>query len=132
MRSRACALVAVLAVLAAGCGTAASERDTERVVDRFQSALADGDLLEACAELSAHLKEALASESGDTCPQSLADLRLSGLGRSTKSRVYMTSALVTVRGGGGNAFLDETANGWRISAAGCTRSGERYSCRLED
>jgi hypothetical protein len=130
MRSRACALVAVLAT-AAGCGTAASERDSRRVVERFQSALADGDLFQACAQLSDHLKAALASTDGDTCPESLAELRLSGLGHPTESRVYMTSAIVTVRGGG-DAFLDRTARSWRISAAGCTRAGERYDCRLED
>lgn len=98
---------------------------------RFQQALSDGDLFEACAELTDHLRESLARTDGDTCPESLADLRLSGLGRPAGSRVYITSALVTVDGGG-DAFLDQTPRGWRISAAGCTRSGDRYECRLED
>jgi hypothetical protein len=46
--------------------------------------------------------------------------------------VYITSALVNVAGGG-DAFLDQTGHGWRISAAGCARtSGREYDCRLED
>jgi hypothetical protein len=126
------AITAALGCLAlAACGTAASERDSERVVGRFQEALSHGDLFEACAELTDHLKESLARDEGDTCPESLADLRLSGLGRPAGSQVYITSALVTVHGGG-DAFLDQTPRGWRISAAGCTRSGDRYDCRLED
>jgi hypothetical protein len=131
MRLRARTLAPLLALLLAGCGTGASEQASERVVNRFQTALAHGDVIRACAELSDHLKEALARDDGDSCPETVADLRLSGLGRATDSRVYITSALVTVTGGG-DAFLDETPNGWRISAAGCTRSGDRYECRLED
>ena len=123
--------VLALAALLVGCGTASSEQASQRVVNRFQSALGDGDVIRACTLLTAHLKDALASEDGESCPESLADLRLNGLGRATNSRVYITSALVTVSGGG-DAFLDETPRGWRISAAGCTRSGERYECRLED
>jgi hypothetical protein len=132
MRLRARTLAPVLAfLLLAGCGTGASEQASERVVNRFQSALAHGDVIRACTMLSEHLKQALARDEGDACPETLADLRLGGLGRVTDSRVYITSALVTVARGG-DAFLDETPEGWRISAAGCTRSGARYECRLED
>jgi hypothetical protein len=131
MRVRAAVIAACCSLLLAACGTAASERASERVVNRFQSALGDGDVIRACTLLTVHLKDALARDDGETCPETLAGLRLNGLGRATDSRVYITSALVTVTGGG-DAFLDETPRGWRISAAGCTRSGERYECRLED
>ncbi|MBN1528546.1 MAG: hypothetical protein JW895_05765 [Thermoleophilaceae bacterium] len=123
--------VAAISLLLAACAPGPAEEDSERVVGRFQHALADGDLFEACDQLTDHLKDSLAREDGDTCPESLAELRLSGLGRPQRSRVFTTSAIVTVRGGG-DAFLDETPSGWRISAAGCTRSGDRYDCRLED
>jgi hypothetical protein len=131
MRARAATAAALTALLVAGCGSGPSEDESRRVVDRFQEAVAAGDAAAACAELTGHLRATLEQDEGKPCPRALPELGLEGGGHAARARVYLTSAIVDVAGGG-DAFLDETASGWRISAAGCTRSGDRYSCLLED
>ena len=126
-------LAAVLVLLLASCGTGPSQRDTERAVDRFQAAIAASEGRAACAQLTEHLRSTLESDEGKPCDSAVLGLGLRGGGRAVRSRVYITSALVDVAGRGG-AFLDQTKSGWRISAAGCVRSGssDEYDCRLKD
>jgi hypothetical protein len=131
MRLRPRALPPLLALLLAGCGSGPSEDASRRAVDRFQDEVAAGDAAAACAQLTEHLRTTLEQDEDKPCPEALSGLGLEGGGRASRSRVYINSALVEVRGGE-NAFLDETPDGWRISAAGCTRSGDRYDCLLED
>ena len=126
-------LAALLALLLASCGTGPSERDTEKVVDRFQAAIAASEGRAACAQLTEDLRGTLESDEGKPCVSAVLGLGLRGGGRAVRSRVYITSALVDVAGGGA-AFLDQTRTGWRISAAGCVRSAgaAKYDCRLKD
>jgi hypothetical protein len=48
------------------------------------------------------------------------------------ARVYVTSASVALASGG-TMFLDEAADGWEVSAAGCrpTTDDLPYDCALE-
>ena len=132
MRPPAWTLVAALVLLLAACGTGPSQDESERVVDRFQAAIGGADGEAACAQLTEHLRSALETEEGKPCRTAIVGLGLNGLGRADRTRVYLTSALVNVAGSG-DAFLDQTPEGWRISAAGCVReSGQEYECRLED
>ena len=122
----------MLALLLAACGTGPSEEESARVVDRFQAAVAGADGEAACAQLTEHLRTTFEEDEGEPCSAAIVGLGIDGGGRSTHTRVYLTSALVNVAGGG-DAFLDQTKEGWRISAAGCARTGGReYDCRLED
>jgi hypothetical protein len=124
--------VSGLVLLLAACGTGASEEESERVVNRFQAAVASADGATACAQLTEHLRSAFEEDEGKRCSAAIVGLGLDGLGRAARTRVYITSALVNVAGGD-DAFLDQTARGWRISAAGCARTtGREYDCRLED
>lgn len=127
------AALLLLVLLLASCGTGASERDTKKVVDRFQAAIAAADGRRACAQLTEHLRSTLESDEGKPCNSAVLGLGLRGGGSAARSRVYITSALVDVAGGGA-AFLDQTPRGWRIAAAGCVRSGssDEYDCRLKD
>jgi hypothetical protein len=130
---RLTASIALAAVALCACGADPSERDSKEVVDRFQQALAGSNGPRACAELTPDLRSALEDDEGKPCPEAVLGLGLRGGGRAERSRVYVTSALVNVAGAGA-AFLDQTPQGWRVSAAGCTPTSEngRYECRLKD
>jgi hypothetical protein len=133
MRPRAPVVLLALALLAGACGTDASRRDAERLVDRFQAAIAGSDGGSACEQLSEELRSSLERSEGKPCEQAVLGLGLAGGGRAQDGRAYVTAALVRVPGRG-TAFLDETEAGWRIDAAGCEPSGERdaYDCLLQD
>jgi len=133
MRARGPTCVLLLAAVLAACGTGPSEEDTARVVNGFQAAVRAGDGRAACARLTDYLRATLARDEGEPCARAILAQGIRGDGRATGSRVYITSALVTVAGGE-SAFLDETERGWRIAAAGCVRpaGGESYECRVED
>jgi hypothetical protein len=122
-----------LALLSAGCGTGASERDTQTVVDSFETAVAGSNGDRACRQLTGELRSSLEDMEGKPCETAVLALGLSGGGHAEHGRVYITSALVKVPGHGA-AFLDQTRQGWRISAAGCVRKPDRdeYRCKLED
>jgi hypothetical protein len=132
MRPPAWTSVSALVLVFAACGTGPSAEESQRVVDRFQAAIGSRDGNAACAQLTEHLRTTLETEEGKSCHAAIVGLGLNGLGRAARTRVYLTSALVNVAGSG-DAFLDQTPNGWRISAAGCVREGgQEYECRLED
>jgi hypothetical protein len=132
VRASVCTLVSGLALLLSACGTGPSEEESERVVNRFQAAVASADGATACAQLTTHLRTEFEKDEGRPCRAAIVGLGLDGLGRAGRTRVYITSALVNVTGGD-DAFLDQTPEGWRISAAGCDRTtGPEYDCRLED
>ncbi len=124
------ASVLVLGLLP-GCGSGESERDVAATVERFQAALDVGDGQAACAELTPAARQTLLSQE-TPCPRAVLSLDLRGGGVVTGSDVYRTSAIAEIAGRG-TAFLDQTAAGWRISAAGCTpTTPERpYDCELE-
>jgi hypothetical protein len=120
-----------LACLCAGCGERSD--DAAAVVERFQTALDGRDGAGACAELGERTASALAQQEGNPCGQAILDLDLVAGGEVADTSVYVTSASVSLRGGG-TLFLNEASEGWEISAAGCRPSApERpYDCELED
>jgi hypothetical protein len=124
-------IAAALMLLAAGCGTSNSERDARAVVERFGSAVERKDGRAACEELSEDAALELEKSEGEPCEQAVLTLKLSQ-GATTRVEVYVTSAEV-LRAGGEAAFLDQTPEGWRISATGCKPQGPDmpYDCELE-
>jgi len=110
----ACAAVA----LVGGCGSQ-REQDASRVAKRFYSAVAAKDGAAACSQLSEDAVAKLESEEKASCPDAVLELDL-GLpaGQERSTDVYLTSAKVDLAGGD-SVFLDQTGDGWRISAAGC-------------
>ena len=109
------AIVPALIVLAcAGCGTSADDEHARDAAVRFYRAVAAGDGRAACAELSTSAQRTIAP-----CARSVTGLAsdLHG-GRVTRTRVYITNALVEFSGGD-KVFLGRQADGWKVDAAGC-------------
>ena len=109
---------ALLALGAAGCGQS-DDRDRVRgVAERFYAALKAGDGAAACEQLSADTRATLESDERAACREAIASLEIEP-GALTAVEVYITNAKVDVQGGE-SAYLSLTADGWRLSAAGCT------------
>jgi hypothetical protein len=120
-------------LLGAGCGTKNDERSVGAIADRFYSALRAHAGDRACAQLSTNAVDTLESASGRSCAEAITTLKLPGSG-TAHSTVYLDSARADIAGAqpGEAAFLDRTALGWRISAAGCTPKGDGpYDCQLD-
>jgi ketosteroid isomerase-like protein len=88
-----------------------------RVAERFYAAVERGDGERACAQLSDDAVSELESQEGAACPRAVVKLELSGT-RAEHAEAYVTTAKVEMDGGD-RVFLDETAAGWRVAAAGC-------------
>jgi hypothetical protein len=131
--ARLTTVVAIAGVLLTGaCGTADREADVTAVSDRFHAALEEGDGGAACAELNSETAKKLERQEKRPCEDAILELELPAGARADGVDVYMTSAYATLAGAGA-AFLDEGAEGWKISAAGCVPSGadQPYDCELE-
>jgi len=131
--SRGVTLVAVVAAAVAlgGCGTAAGERDARASVERFEAALQQKDGAAACRELSSETRSSLESDEKKPCEQAILGTDLKPSPGIKEVSVWVTGA--QVRLGGDTLFMDETAEGWKISAAGCKPQGsdQPYDCELE-
>jgi hypothetical protein len=121
-------------ILLSGCDARSEDRDQATdAVTEFLGAVDAGEGERACARLARATVQTLEDEEGKPCAEAVTTLDLT---RSdpVKTDVYLTSAEVHLKDGA-NAFLDETAAGWRVSAAGCRpEPGEEapQSCEVED
>ncbi len=124
--------LALAAFALGGCGRS-GDRDAVRDAARGFYAAVDGyDGERACALLSADTREALEDQEAEPCAKAVEGLDLTG-GRPGAVRVFSTEALVELTGGD-TVFLGHTAQGWRISAAGCRpakRHGAPAECEVE-
>jgi hypothetical protein len=125
-------LGALLALAAAGCGAYDREADAATVAERFHAALEQRDGRAACAELSEETASKLEQQEEATCEEAVLELELPRGGAAAETSVYVTSAFVDLVEGG-TTFLDEGADGWKVSAAGCTPTAPNlpYDCELE-
>jgi hypothetical protein len=123
--------LAALLVLLGGCGRG-DDRDTARAVtDRFFAAVDAGDGALACGQLNPETRSALEEQESSACRDAVTQLDLQGAPVESVE-VYEREAFVRLTSGEA-AFLDQGAEGWRISAAGCTPVGDKpYDCRLEN
>ena len=123
----------LLAVAVAGCGTAEREDDAAAVAIRFHQALERDDGQAACAELNPETASKLEQEEKKPCEEAITSLELPTGGSVADTRVYLTTAFASLAGGTAD-FLDESSEGWWISAAGCdpTEPGQPYDCELEN
>jgi hypothetical protein len=123
----------LLALAVAGCGTAERDDDAAAVANRFHQALEQGDGQAACAELNPETASALEQQEQKPCEEAITDLDIPKGGSVADTRVYMTSAFASLAEGTVD-FLDESSEGWWISAAGCnpTGPGQPYDCELEN
>lgn len=131
LRATSATALAIACLAGVGCG-ADEGRDAAAVAERFSAALERNDGGAACDELSATAASAMERQEQAPCEEAILRLDLPSGAVAAKSRVYLLSASVDLAGGG-VTFLSEGPAGWRISAAGCTRSapGRPYDCELE-
>ena len=109
--------VAVLALAAAGCGRSGDRANVRSIAESFYAAAGAHDGARACTWLSADARQALEQDQSEPCSRAVEQLKLSG-NRARRVEVYSTEAAVALRGGD-VVYLEETPQGWRISAAGC-------------
>jgi hypothetical protein len=124
------AAIAVLLVPLSGCGMAGSENDARRSVERFFQAFSAQDGAGACHELSQDAASEVQQSEKKPCQKGILSEDISPA-PVTEVQVYMTSAQAKLRGGEA-VFLDQTPQGWKISAVGCKpQPGKPYQCELE-
>lgn len=93
------------------------------------SAAAGSDATTACGLLAPATASELEKSSG-TCSRGLADADLPPGGRVREVEVYGLDAMVRLDGD--TIFLARFANGWRVTAAGCTPQGDGpYDCDIK-
>ena len=130
MTRRALVLV-VAGVALAGCGRAGDRATVKNVAQGFYAAVAAHDGAAACALLSADTRKALEQQESAPCARAVVHLNLSGR-RAHIVRVYSTDAAVELLHGD-TVFLQDTAEGWRVDAAGCRPQarGEPADCEVQ-
>jgi hypothetical protein len=123
----------LLALPLAACGTAGRERDAAAVAEQFHAALERNDGRAACAELNPETASKLEQEEKKPCEAAITSLQLPKVGTVAGTRVYVTSAFASLAEGTVDV-LDESSEGWWISAAGCNPAGpnQPYDCELEN
>jgi hypothetical protein len=123
--------MALALVALAGCGTGADERAARGSVSRFEAAIAAKDGAAACHELSSKATSSLESSAKKPCEQAILSAGVKPSRAVRDASVWVTGAQVKLAGD--TLFLDDTAKGWKISAAGCKLSSpdEPYDCDLE-
>lgn len=116
----------------AGCGAGGEDERAGRVAEAFYSAVSAKDGPRACAQLSESTLTELEKDEMSPCRTAVTELELLG-STVERSTVYVTSALVELRGGD-RVFLDKTPAGWKVSAAGCrpeTGEEQPHDCEVE-
>lgn len=108
----------LLCLAATGCGRGADREDATAVAERFFAAVGAGDDDIACRLLAADTRKALEDEEQKPCRDAIGAVSLAA-GRPTGVQLYVTNAQAELDNGE-RAFLSQTADGWRVSAAGCT------------
>jgi hypothetical protein len=126
----ACLLVASTGLLT-GCVRDGARDAARGATERFYGAVRSHNGAAACAELSSYTRDQLEKNEMKPCEQAVLGLQLRG-SNAAGATVTETSAEVHLAHGD-TVFLDETRDGWRVSAAGCrpTTEQEPYECELE-
>ncbi|HYI80554.1 MAG TPA: hypothetical protein VEW67_06815 [Thermoleophilaceae bacterium] len=115
----------------AGCGATDSEGARD-AAQRLYVAYSDDDGAAACATLSDDTRKQLVEDEQKPCPEAVLELDLSGTA-TVGAEAYVTEAKVETDGGD-SVFLEETGDGWRVTAAGCRPAPGReapYDCEVE-
>lgn len=124
-------LVLGVGIALAGCGATDSGGATE-AAERLYAAHARDDGAAACDTLSDDTREQLEQDAQRRCPEAVLELKLSGE-RATGEQAYLTEAKIDLDGGD-SVFLEETGDGWRVTAAGCRPVPDHeapYDCEVE-
>jgi hypothetical protein len=110
-------VLALAAVVVAGCGRSGDRATVRSVAEGFYAAVDGHEGVRACALLSAGARQAIEQDESAPCARAVDHLKLSGR-RAQRVVIHSTNAAVEL-GGGDVVYLETTPQGWRISAAGC-------------
>jgi hypothetical protein len=124
-------LAIVAAVFLSGCG-AADSGGAATAAESFYAAYGADDGAAACRVLSDDTRSTVEQEERRPCREAILSIHLRGR-RAVDTTAYVTEAKVDLDGGD-TVFLEETADGWRVSAAGCKPLPGKetpYDCELE-
>ncbi|MGW6970415.1 hypothetical protein [Streptomyces sp. NPDC054952] len=123
-------LLPLLCLALAGCATSDERSQAARsAAAAFERALADADSPRGCEALAPGTREELEQE--EPCPAALQGLNLTGAREPAGTAVvYGSQARVVYPHD--SVFLALFADGWKVTAAGCTpRQGHPYRCDLK-
>jgi hypothetical protein len=129
---RAALLLAVVAVALCACGRSGDRQTVRSVAVGFYAAAEHHEGARACALLSSQTRKKLEEQESESCDKAIDKVQLKG-GPVSKVSVDSTEAAVELRGGD-TVFIEDTKEGWRVSAAGCrpTAHAQPADCDLED
>ena len=122
------AIVAAMVISCCGCGAGQREADSRSAAAGFLAAMGDGDTGAACALLADATRENLEYSEGKPCAAALESVDISG---GEVGEVAVWGDRAQARASAGTLFLVQLDAGWRVTAAGCERSGDGgYDCVL--
>jgi hypothetical protein len=124
--------LAVIAVALCACGRSGDRQTVRAVAVGFYAAVDQHEGTRACTLLSSETRKNLEEQESEPCDKAIDKVDLKG-GPVSKVSVYSTEAAVELRGGD-TVFIEDTKEGWRVSAAGCrpTAHAQPADCNLED
>jgi hypothetical protein len=129
----ACVICLPLSLALGGCGSpeAASAASTAA---RFVDLVSD-DPAAACGMLAPRTRDKVAEDGDDDCAEGLRSAELSSASSSSDVPPEVAGHTALVTTGGQTLFLTLFDDGWKVFAAGCTRSSDDeavpYDCALE-
>lgn len=129
MRSLTAAVVLVVLVSLSGCSSG-NDKAARRAAENLHASLRAGDGAAACDVLSDEVQKEIAQSQGTSCESAVMEPDIPDSGRILDVKVYGTAA--QVRYDEDVVFLGEFEDGWKVTAAGCSRqAGAPYDCELQ-
>ena len=118
-------LLTLAAAVLAGCSVSAEETSAEEVATRFVATLSTPEA--ACALLAPGTRAELMDRNGSSCAAALADENLPRDSTAVTAVSVAGHSAQVVLGGTEVVFLARFDDGWRVTAAGCSRSSDDVS-----
>jgi hypothetical protein len=126
------AALGALVALLSGCGADVEKQQAAAAADEFTSAVGP-DPAGACRMLAPRTVESVESQGSGNCAKDLADAGIPPAGQ--RRAVSVAGHTAQVRYSGETVFLSLFDTGWKVTAAGCTRSSSDpsvpYDCLVE-
>ena len=116
-RTRQALPLAVAVLALAGCGRSGDRANVRSIAEGFYAAADAHEGARACTWLSADARQALEQDESEPCARAVERLKLSGAARGASRSTRPTPPWRC--SGGDVVYLEETPQGWRITAAGC-------------
>jgi hypothetical protein len=124
------ALIGLVALISLSACSSGNDDAATRVAEQLHASLHAEDGAAACDQLSEEAQEELADSQGSSCETAIMAAGIPDSGQVVEVKVYGTAALV--RYDEDVVFLGEFADGWKVTAAGCSsQAGAPYDCQVQ-